>query len=159
MVLLQGRTSVKRLFLLLALSHSNASVSLPQTIANPDWDFLAMTLAIVISLCLLAFASGRMIASLLKTDLAQQAALMFGLGMNNNGAGQVLASMTLTAHPRVMLPIIFYNLAQHLVAGGVDFVIFRKGRPQEERPAQDAWGRRRATWCNLGRSKLALSPI
>jgi hypothetical protein len=32
---------------------------------------------------------------------------MFGLGMNNNGAGLALASMTLAAHPRVMLPIIF----------------------------------------------------
>jgi BASS family bile acid:Na+ symporter len=130
---------------LLVLSYSNASVSLPQTIANPDWDYLAVTLAIVISLCLLAFASGWVIARSLNTDLAQQASLMFGLGMNNNGTGLVLASMTLAAHPRVMLPIIFYNLAQHLVAGGVDFVIFRRDGLQEARPTQDAWGRRRAT--------------
>jgi BASS family bile acid:Na+ symporter len=129
---------------LLVLSYSNASVSLPQTIANPDWDFLAVSLALVISLCLLTFASGWLIARLLNTDLAQQAALMFGLGMNNNGTGLVLASMTLAAHPRVMLPIIFYNLVQHLVAGGVDFMIFRSGRPQEAGPSQDIWGRRRA---------------
>ena len=30
----------------------------------------------------------------------------------------VLASMALADHPRVMLPIIFYNMIQHLVAGG-----------------------------------------
>jgi BASS family bile acid:Na+ symporter len=123
---------------LLLLSYSNASVSLPQTISNPDWDFLAVTLAIVISLCLLAFTSGWLIARLMKMDLSQQAALMFGLGMNNNGTGLVLASMTLSAHPRVMLPIIFYNLAQHLVAGGVDYVIFRKAAPEEARPTHDA---------------------
>jgi predicted Na+-dependent transporter len=41
---------------------------------------------------------------------------MFGLGMNNNGTGLVLASATLADHPLVMLPIIFYNLVQHLMA-------------------------------------------
>jgi BASS family bile acid:Na+ symporter len=110
---------------LLLLSYSNASVSLPQTVANPDWDFLAVTFAIVVSLCVLAFASGWLIARLPKTNSAQRASLMFGLGMNNNGTGLVLASMTLAAHPAVMVPIIFYNLVQHLVAGGVDFALRR----------------------------------
>jgi hypothetical protein len=36
-----------------------------------------------------------------------------------------LASMALADHPRVLLPIIFYNLVQHLVAGGFDFVLSR----------------------------------
>jgi BASS family bile acid:Na+ symporter len=111
---------------LLLLSYSNASVSLPQTIADPDWDFLAVTLAIVVSLCVLAFASGWLIARLLKVDLAQQGSLTFGLGMNNNGTGLVLASMTLAAYPRVMLPIIFYNLVQHLVAGVADRLLNRR---------------------------------
>jgi BASS family bile acid:Na+ symporter len=110
---------------LLLLSYSNASVSLPQTVANPDWDLLAVTLAIVVSLCVLAFASGWLIARLPNTDSAQRASLMFGLGMNNNGTGLVLASMTLAAHPTVMIPIIFYNLVQHLVAGSVDLVFGR----------------------------------
>ena len=51
---------------------------------------------------------------------------MFGLGMNNNGTGLVLASMALTEHPQVMVPIIFYNLVQHVVAGGVDFAFFKE---------------------------------
>jgi BASS family bile acid:Na+ symporter len=51
---------------------------------------------------------------------------MFGLGMNNNGTGLVLVSMALADHPQVMLPIIFYNLVQHLVASLVDFVVFQK---------------------------------
>ncbi len=45
---------------------------------------------------------------------------MFGLGMNNNGVGLVLAAVALTDHPQTMLPIIFYNLVQHLVASVVD---------------------------------------
>jgi BASS family bile acid:Na+ symporter len=51
---------------------------------------------------------------------------MLGLGMNNNGTGLVLAAMALVNYPRVMLPIIFYNLVQHLVAGCADFLLFRR---------------------------------
>lgn len=47
---------------------------------------------------------------------------MFGLGMNNNGTGLVLASMALAQYPTVMLPVIFYNLLHHLVASVVDAV-------------------------------------
>jgi BASS family bile acid:Na+ symporter len=51
---------------------------------------------------------------------------MFGLGMNNNGAGLVLAAMALGNHPEVMLPIIFYNLVQHLMAASVDHIMFQQ---------------------------------
>ena len=106
--------------ILLVLNYSNASISLPQAVREPDLDFLAVTLVIVVGLCVLAFGAGWLIARLLKATPAQRTALMFGLGMNNNGTGLVLASMALADHPRVMLPIIFYNLVQHLVAGLVD---------------------------------------
>jgi len=51
---------------------------------------------------------------------------MFGLGMNNNGTGLVLATVALSRFPQIMLPIIFYNLVQHIVAGSVDFLLFRQ---------------------------------
>ena len=105
---------------LLFLNYSNASASLPQAIARPDPDFLAATLAIVVGLCVLTFAAGWAIARLLRAGHDRRTSLMFGLGMNNNGTGLVMASMALADHPRVMLPIIFYNLVQHLVAGAAD---------------------------------------
>jgi BASS family bile acid:Na+ symporter len=110
---------------LVLLNYSNAAVSLPETVADPDWDFLAVVLGIVVILCVLAFAAGWWIARLLNADPAQRVSLMFGLGMNNNGTGLVLAALALADHPRVLLPIIFYNLVQHLVAGAVDFVLSR----------------------------------
>lgn len=110
---------------LLLLNYSNAAVSLPQTIADPDWDFLAVTLGIVMGLCALAFGSGYGVARLTRADAAQRASLMFGLGMNNNGTGLVLASMVLAQFPRVFLPVIFYNLVQHLAAGTVDYLLSR----------------------------------
>ena len=92
-------------------------MSLPQAIADRDIDFLVVTLVITTGLCLAAFASGYGLSRLFKLDQAETVSLMYGLGMNNNGTGLVLASLTLSSYPRVMVPIIFYNLAQHIVAG------------------------------------------
>jgi BASS family bile acid:Na+ symporter len=107
-------------------------VSLPQAIADRDFDFLAVTLAITMGLCVTAFSSGYGLSRLFKVDDADRVSLMYGLGMNNNGTGLVLASLVLGSYPRVMVPIIFYNLVQHLVAGGVHEVI---GRKVEDRKA------------------------
>ena len=114
--------------ILLLLNYSNASLSLPQAVSEPDWDFLAAILAITVGLCSLGFGAGWAIARLLRVDDARRTSLMFGLGMNNNGTGLVLASMTLADHPRVMLPIIVYNLVQHLVAGVVDRKLCKPAR-------------------------------
>ena len=111
---------------LLVLNYSNASVSLPRAVAEPDPDFLVLALGIVVGLCVLAFGTGWLIARFPKATPSQRTALMFGLGMNNNGTGLVLASMSLADHPRVMLPIIFYNLVQHLIAGLVDRLVCRR---------------------------------
>ena len=120
----KARLKLTNYAILLILNYSNASVSLPQSIANPDPDFLFVTLTIVTTLCVIAFFAGWVISKLRQSDLVDQIALMFGLGMNNNGTGLVLASMALADHPRVLLPIIFYNLVQHLIAGTVDRVMF-----------------------------------
>jgi BASS family bile acid:Na+ symporter len=111
--------------ILVALNYANASVSLPQALAQRDFDFLALTLGIVVTLCVLAFAAGWSIARQQNAAPSQAASLMFGLGMNNNGTGLVLASMSLANHPRVLLPIILYNLIQHLIAGAVGKIINR----------------------------------
>jgi BASS family bile acid:Na+ symporter len=110
---------------LLLLNYSNASVSLPQAVADRDFDFLAVTVGITAGLCFAAFASGYGLSRLFRVDQAERVSLMYGLGMNNNGTGLVLASLVLASYPRVMVPIICYNLVQHLVAGGIHGVICR----------------------------------
>jgi BASS family bile acid:Na+ symporter len=102
---------------LLLLCYVNAAVSLPHALADPDWDFLALLLAAVVAICAGAFGAGWVLACLLRADAAQRAALTFGLGMNNNGTGLVLAGTALAGYPRVMLPLILYNLVQHVAAG------------------------------------------
>jgi BASS family bile acid:Na+ symporter len=111
---------------LLVLNYSNAAVSLPKALAEPDWDFLGVILIIVVGMCLLAFTAGGLLSRWFRVALPQRISLMFGLGMNNNGTGLVLAAAALPHYPRVMLPIILYNLVQHLVAGSVDFLLFRR---------------------------------
>ncbi len=113
------------LLILLLLNYFNASNVLPKIIANPDWDFLAMILIITSLLCVVLFGTGSLLGKLFKADNSNRIALMFGLGMNNNGVGLVLASMVLSDHPLIMLPIIIYNLLQHIVAGIIDKKIDR----------------------------------
>lgn len=105
---------------LLCLNYSNAAVSLPQALAERDYDFLAVTLALSAGLCVILFAAGYGLSRLFRLDRTERVSLMYGLGMNNNGTGLVLASLTLSAYPNVMVPVIFYNLTQHIAAGVVN---------------------------------------
>jgi BASS family bile acid:Na+ symporter len=110
---------------LVLLNYSSASLALPAIISQPDPDFMAAMIVIVLALCAAAFGSGYFLARLCHAGEKDRASLTFGLGMNNNGAGLVLASTLLTDHPEVMLPVIFYTLVQHLMASFVDFSLFR----------------------------------
>jgi BASS family bile acid:Na+ symporter len=114
---------------LVLLNYSNASLTLPDALSQHDVDFLMIILGIVTTLCIVAFASGYWLAQIFQADRKETVSLMFGLGMNNNGTGLVIASLALTDHPQVMLPIIFYNLIQHLVASLVDRAIFKQRIP------------------------------
>ena len=104
----------------LVLCYSNAAVALPQTVSNPDWDFLFCILLVVSAMCVLGFGTGWLVARVFSADEARQSSLVFGLGMTNNGTGLVLAASALSHLPSTVLPIIFYNLVQHIVAACAD---------------------------------------
>jgi len=108
---------------LLLLIYSNASTALPQAVRYPDITLCFITLGAAIVLCILAFSAGWGVGRLVGADEPEQTSLMYGLGMNNNGTALVLASLALADHPEVMLPIITYNLVQHVIAGGVAFLL------------------------------------
>ncbi|MFZ1744787.1 MAG: bile acid:sodium symporter [Nitrospirales bacterium] len=113
---------------LVSLTYSNAALALPKAFSHPDIAFLVIVAVISLTLCLAAFGAGYLLSRVFRTDRSDRVSLMFGLGMNNNGAGLVLASMALGDHPEVMLPIIFYNLVQHLMAAAVDWVMFQQAQ-------------------------------
>jgi BASS family bile acid:Na+ symporter len=124
-----ARTQLKLVnyLVLLLLNYGNGAGSLPQAVSYPDWDFLAVILVATVTLCVTAFSAGWWLGRLLGAGRARRTALMFGLGMSNNGSGLVLAGMALTAYPRAILPILVYNLVQHLVAGGAAALLARAG--------------------------------
>lgn len=111
--------------ILFLLNYSNASTSLPAVFAKPDWDLLALIIFSTAVVCSVAFFSGWLISKLFKTDQADRAALMFSLGMNNNGTGLVLAAAALADHPDVLLPMISYTLVQQVIAAVVDSRMFK----------------------------------
>ncbi len=110
---------------LLVLNYSNAATSLPQALGKPDTDYLGFILVITTLLCTAAFGSGWLISKIFRTNKSDKAALMFGLGMNNNGTGLVFAASTLSDHPAVLLPIVFYTLIQQTIAAIVDRIYFQ----------------------------------
>ncbi len=120
---------------LLVLCYSNAAVSLPEAVGNPDLDFVVVMLGLVAGLCLAAFGAGWLLGRWLGVDAGERTALMFGLGMNNNGTGLVLASLALAGYPRVMQPVILYNLVQHLVAATVGARLRREPASKASRQA------------------------
>ena len=104
---------------LLVLCYANATASLPGVVASPDWDYLALVAAAAGVLCGSGFAAGWAVARLVGAGSSQRRSLVFGLGMTNNGTGLVLAGASLSGVPAAILPVLAYNLIQHLFAGAV----------------------------------------
>ncbi len=123
--LIKPHLKLVNFILLLVLNYSNASNSLPGVFRNPDLAFLGFVLITTLAFCAAAFFAGWLLARVFKADKSDQAALMFGLGMNNNGTGLVLASIALADHPAVMLPMIFYTLVQQVLAALIDSKMFK----------------------------------
>jgi BASS family bile acid:Na+ symporter len=105
---------------LLALCYANASACLPAALGTPDWDFLGLVLGAAGLMCGAAFAVGFGAARCVRADPPGRAALVFGVGMANNGAGLALAAGALTGCPMALVPIVAVNLVQHLGAGWAD---------------------------------------
>ena len=104
---------------LLVLCYANATASLPGVVADPDWDYLALAVAAAGVLCGSGFAAGWAVARLVGAGGSQRRSLVFGLGMTNNGTGLVLAGAALSGVPAAILPVLVYNLIQHLFAGAL----------------------------------------
>jgi bile acid:Na+ symporter, BASS family len=110
---------------LLLLNYSNASTALPQAFSNPDVDYLVFIGSITLILCVAAYGTGWVLSRWLEVNKPDQASLIYGLGMHNTGTGLVLATSELSAHPPVLLPVIFYTLMQQVIAALIDRELFR----------------------------------
>jgi BASS family bile acid:Na+ symporter len=124
----RGKPYVKLINLsnLLALNYANASLALPSVINRPEPLTLIFVIAATLGLAAVAFGAAQPVARWHQVDASQRASLLFAMGMRNNGAGLVLVATAVAQPGPVLLPIIVYNLVQHLAAAVVDrFVIPR----------------------------------
>jgi BASS family bile acid:Na+ symporter len=110
-------TKALNMVILLVLNYSNGSAALPGVIATPDWEFLGLSFAVVTLLCAAGFLLGWVLPRHFHATHSEQVSLMYALGMNNNGSALVIAASAFAGQPRLLLPIIAYNLTQHVVAG------------------------------------------
>ncbi len=105
---------------LLLLNYSNASLALPSLVERPDSKLLVTAVVASLGLAVVSFGGAAAISRVFREQRAERASLLFGLGMRNNGAGLVLVATVVPEPEIVLLPIILYNLIQHLGAGIVD---------------------------------------
>lgn len=105
---------------LLLLNYMNATTVLPKIATNPDIDFLVLIVLITVLFGIVMFSAGYYLAYFFKANRNSALSLMFCFGMSNNGIALTLASVALADHSEIMIPIIIYNLIQHLMASFVD---------------------------------------
>jgi BASS family bile acid:Na+ symporter len=106
--------------------YSNAAVYLPALIAHPDLASVTAAFGAAMFLGCVMFGAGFALSRYFALRPAESASLVFGLGMSNNGSSLVFASTAFPDQPRIVLPILFYVLVQHVAAALADKFISRR---------------------------------
>jgi BASS family bile acid:Na+ symporter len=111
---------------LMLIVYANAALYLPALIANPERAFLAMAFGVATAFGIAMFGAGFALSRFFALRPAETASLVFGLGMSNNGSSLVFATTAFPDQPRIVLPILFYVLVQHVAAALADNIISRR---------------------------------
>jgi BASS family bile acid:Na+ symporter len=111
---------------LVLIVYSNAAVYLPALIAHPDLASVTAAFGAAMFLGCVMFGAGFALSRYFALRPAESASLVFGLGMSNNGSSLVFASTAFPDQPRIVLPILFYVLVQHVAAALADKFISRR---------------------------------
>jgi BASS family bile acid:Na+ symporter len=103
---------------LLLLNYANAALALPKVFSQPNFDQLLGFAGVTTLLCLTTFFVGWWLPRALskKPDKEIRISTAFGLGMNNNGAGLVIASAFMREEQLILVLLLIYNLTQQLFA-------------------------------------------
>jgi bile acid:Na+ symporter, BASS family len=119
---------------LLVLNYSNASLCLPKLIRLDEGLSVSLLLLILASaFCIVSLAVAWGVAQMGRSAevdsrlfRADRIALLLAFSMKNNGVALVLAATTFPESPVILLPIIVYNLLQHLSAATIDRLVLRR---------------------------------
>lgn len=106
---------------LLALNYANASLAFPEVFHQSQISTLAAAVVLALAVCAVGLITGTVIARLLQEDTPTRLALMFGLSMKHTGLALLLAGAVLAQQRLAILMIVLATLAQHLLAGFVEW--------------------------------------
>lgn len=106
---------------LLLLNYVNATLALPEVIQQSRISVLATTAVLAVAASAVGLAAGWLVARLMQLDASTRHALMFGLGMKHTGLALILAGAVLSHQRLAILMIVLATLAQHLLAGLVQW--------------------------------------
>ncbi len=113
--------SIASVVALLLLNYVNAALAFPEVLQQSRFSVLAMTAILAVALSMVGLAAGWLIARAMRLDVETRLALMFGLGMKHTGLALLLASEVLADQQLAILMIVLATLAQHLLAGVVQW--------------------------------------
>ncbi|MGD9636485.1 MAG: bile acid:sodium symporter family protein [Pirellulales bacterium] len=106
---------------LLALNYVNAALAFPEVVQQSQYATLCATIAFALAVSAVGLAAGSILARLLHEDSPTRLALMFGLSMKHTGLALILAGAVLAEERLAILMIVLATLAQHLLAGLVQW--------------------------------------
>ncbi|TWT36990.1 Sodium Bile acid symporter family protein [Posidoniimonas corsicana] len=124
--------------LLLLLIYAFAAAALSLVEVRHAGERLATALSLAGALCAAAFLAGWLLARSTRASGPTSAALVYSVGMHNNGVALLLADTVLPRESAVFLPIICYALVQHGLAGIVDALFTRAQHAAGGAPATAA---------------------
>jgi len=106
---------------LLLLNYVNAALALPDVLEQSQPTVLLATALLATALAAIGLVAGWLIARWLDVAPDQRAALLFGLSMKHTGLALLLAGAVLPELRLAILVIVLATLAQHLLAGIVEW--------------------------------------
>ncbi len=106
---------------LLLLNYVNAALALPDVVQQSRFSVLATTVILATGLSAIGLTAGWLVARVMHLDAETRRALMFGLSMKHTGLALLLAGAVLAEQQLAILMIVLATLAQHLLAGLVQW--------------------------------------
>ncbi|MEM7812288.1 MAG: bile acid:sodium symporter [Planctomycetota bacterium] len=119
--------SLINLVLLLVLIYAFAAASMRQVLVDGRYGLLATAAVAAALMAGVNFAAGATLGWRRGRDRGERVALLYGIGMQNNGVAMLIGGMALAADSPAFLPMIAHALVQHLAAGTAATLLERRG--------------------------------
>jgi bile acid:Na+ symporter, BASS family len=113
---------------LLSLNYINSALALPRVYEAPT-RLLVVTAILAVCLSAVGLAIGWGLARVMRLPNETRTALLFSLSMKHTGLALILAGAVLVDQPLAILIIVLATLAQHLLAGIVQWWLLRGTGP------------------------------